>query len=78
MITGPTTGALETVVGNLRVDDLDVEIASKGSEVTFELGAESSKKIIKWHRKIMFSNWINTFRLVNEVSTIPILEELHT
>jgi putative protease len=49
LITGPTTGALETVVGNIRVDDLDVEIASKGSEVTFELDTiiRSSDKLYK-------------------------------
>lgn len=37
LITGPTTGVIETTVGAMRVDDQEVEIAARGSEVTFEI-----------------------------------------
>lgn len=35
LITGPTTGAVEGVIGGLRADDRSVEKASQGMEITF-------------------------------------------
>lgn len=37
LITGPTTGVIETTVESMRVDDLDAEVAKRGSEVTFQI-----------------------------------------
>lgn len=37
LITGPTTGVIETTVEAMRVDDADTEVASRGSEVTFHI-----------------------------------------
>lgn len=37
LITGPTTGVIETTIETMRVDDVEADIASKGSEVTFSL-----------------------------------------
>lgn len=35
LITGPTTGVIETTVKSMRVDDQEVDVAPRGSEVTF-------------------------------------------
>jgi U32 family peptidase len=37
LITGPTTGVIETTVTSMRVEDMDVELAARGSEVTFKI-----------------------------------------
>lgn len=37
LITGPTTGVYETQVDSMRVEDQEVEVAQRGSEVTFSL-----------------------------------------
>lgn len=37
LVTGPTTGALSAVPGELRVDDRIVEVADRGMEVTFRV-----------------------------------------
>lgn len=37
LITGPTTGVIETTVEAMRVDDKNVEVAERGNEVTFRL-----------------------------------------
>ena len=37
LITGPTTGVIETTINSMRVDDQDAEVAHRGSEVTFQL-----------------------------------------
>ncbi len=37
LITGPTTGVIETTVESMRVDDQEVDVASRGSEVTFTI-----------------------------------------
>jgi U32 family peptidase len=37
LITGPTTGVIETTVTSMRVDDEDSDVAQRGSEVTFHL-----------------------------------------
>lgn len=49
LITGPTTGVIESSVDSMRVDDKVVEIASKGDDVTFPLDKtiRSSDKIYK-------------------------------
>ncbi len=49
LITGPTTGVIETSIDSLRVDDKQVEQAKKGEEITFPLDKliRSSDKIYK-------------------------------
>ena len=49
LITGPTTGVIETKVESLRVDDADSEIAKRGSEVTFhvDIPIRASDKLYK-------------------------------
>ena len=49
LITGPTTGVVESSISSLRVDDKQVEEASKGEEITFPLDEtiRSSDKIYK-------------------------------
>lgn len=37
LITGPTTGVIETTLVAMRVDDVESDIATRGSEITFEL-----------------------------------------
>ena len=37
LITGPTTGVIETRIDSMRVDDVDSDIATRGSEVTFHV-----------------------------------------
>lgn len=37
LITGPTTGVIETSVESMRVDDQEVDVAPRGSEVTFSI-----------------------------------------
>jgi len=37
LITGPTTGVIETTIQSMRVDDIDSDIAQRGSEVTFHV-----------------------------------------
>lgn len=37
LITGPTTGVIETTVKSMRVDDQEVDVAPRGSEVTFTI-----------------------------------------
>ena len=37
LITGPTTGVIETTLESMRVDDREADIANRGSEVTFHL-----------------------------------------
>jgi putative protease len=37
LITGPTTGVIETTVESMRVDDEDADTAKRGSEVTFHV-----------------------------------------
>ncbi|MDX2362677.1 MAG: peptidase U32 family protein [Crocinitomicaceae bacterium] len=37
LITGPTTGVIETTIESMRVDDQDSDVASRGSEVTFHI-----------------------------------------
>lgn len=49
LITGPTTGVVETEIISMRVDDLEADIAPRGSEVTFALDQmiRSSDKLYK-------------------------------
>jgi putative protease len=49
LITGPTTGVIESSISSLRVDDRHVEEAGKGEEITFPLAEtiRSSDKIYK-------------------------------
>jgi putative protease len=49
LITGPTTGVIESSISSLRVDDKQVEQASRGEEITFPLEEtiRSSDKIYK-------------------------------
>ena len=49
LITGPTTGVIETKVESLRVDDANSEIAKRGSEVTFhvDIPIRASDKLYK-------------------------------
>ena len=49
LITGPTTGVVESVVEELMVDDIPVEAANKEDEVTFPLNEKirSSDKLYK-------------------------------
>ena len=49
LITGPTTGVIESSIDSLRVDDKQVEEASRGDEITFPLEKtiRSSDKIYK-------------------------------
>ena len=49
LITGPTTGVIESSIDSLRVDDKPVEKASRGEEITFllEKTIRSSDKIYK-------------------------------
>ena len=37
LITGPTTGVIETTIESMRVDDVESDIVMRGSEVTFSL-----------------------------------------
>lgn len=49
LITGPTTGVIESSISSLRVDDKQVDQAGKGEEITFPLDEtiRSSDKIYK-------------------------------
>ena len=49
LITGPTTGVVESSISTLRVDDNEVDEASRGDEITFPLDKliRSSDKIYK-------------------------------
>jgi putative protease len=49
LITGPTTGVIESSISSLRVDDKQVDQAGKGEEITFPLNEtiRSSDKIYK-------------------------------
>jgi putative protease len=49
LITGPTTGVIETEISTMRVDDSEVKEASRGDEITFPLDKliRSSDKIYK-------------------------------
>jgi putative protease len=49
LITGPTTGVIESAISSLRVDDKQVDQAGKGEEITFPLNEtiRSSDKIYK-------------------------------
>lgn len=49
LITGPTTGVVESSISSLRVDDKEVEQANRGEEITFPLKEtiRSSDKIYK-------------------------------
>ena len=49
LITGPTTGVVESSISSMRVDDKQVDQASKGEEITFPLDEtiRSSDKIYK-------------------------------
>jgi len=49
LITGPTTGVIESSIKSMRVDDNEVEEATRGSEITFPLDQliRSSDKIYK-------------------------------
>lgn len=49
LITGPTTGVVETTLESMRVDDHDAEVAARGSEVTFPIDAviRASDKLYK-------------------------------
>lgn len=49
LITGPTTGVIETSIGTMRVDDNEVKEAARGDEITFPLDQiiRSSDKIYK-------------------------------
>ena len=49
LITGPTTGVIETTLTSMRVDEKDSEIALRGSEVTFSLDKKirASDKLYK-------------------------------
>lgn len=49
LITGPSTGSLETTVQKLKVGDEEVEVAGKGDDVTFPLSQRirSSDKLYK-------------------------------
>lgn len=37
LITGPTTGVIETTIETMRVDDVEGDIAKRGSEITFHI-----------------------------------------
>lgn len=49
LITGPTTGVIETTLPPMRVDDLEADKADRGSNITFELDQiiRASDKIYK-------------------------------
>lgn len=49
LVTGPTTGVVEATIESMRVDDKDVEIAPRGSEVTFPINdiIRASDKLYK-------------------------------
>lgn len=49
LITGPTTGVIETTVASMRVDDEEVVVAPRGSEVTFTVDSviRASDKLYK-------------------------------
>lgn len=49
LITGPTTGVIESEIVSMRVDDMEADIAVRGSEVTFALDQviRSSDKLYK-------------------------------
>lgn len=49
LITGPTTGVIETKIESMRVDDVESDIAKRGSEVTFQvdLPIRASDKLYK-------------------------------
>ena len=49
LITGPTTGVIETIIKELRVNELDVDIASKGERCSFPVDqvVRRSDKIFK-------------------------------
>ena len=49
LITGPTTGVVETTIETMRVDDVEAEVAKRGSEVTFMIDEviRSSDKLYK-------------------------------
>ena len=49
LITGPTTGVIETEISAMRVDDNEVKEANRGDEITFPLDKliRSSDKIYK-------------------------------
>lgn len=49
IITGPTTGVIETTVGEMRVDNEEVDTAKRGDEVTFQIDKviRSSDKLYK-------------------------------
>ncbi len=49
LITGPTTGVIETTVNAMRVEDKEVDVAVRGSEVTFTLDSviRASDKLYK-------------------------------
>ena len=50
LITGPTTGVIETTLSNMRVDDVKADKAIKGQDITFELDQiiRPSDKIYKY------------------------------
>jgi len=50
LITGPTTGVIETTLSTMRVDDVEADKASKGQNITFELDQiiRPSDKIYKY------------------------------
>jgi putative protease len=49
LITGPTTGVIETEIQSMRVDDIEADLALRGSEVTFALDTiiRASDKLYK-------------------------------
>lgn len=49
LITGPTTGVIETTIESMRVDDQEADVAMRGSEVTFALDQKirASDKLYK-------------------------------
>jgi putative protease len=49
LITGPSTGVIETIIKELRVNELNVDIASKGETCSFPLGqvVRRSDKVYK-------------------------------
>jgi putative protease len=49
LITGPTTGVIETIVESMRVEDQEVDEAARGSEVTFSINdvIRASDKLYK-------------------------------
>ena len=50
LITGPTTGAIETTIKSMRVDDAEVSSAGKGADLTvpLDLIIRPSDKISKF------------------------------